>query len=234
MLDLDLALLDLGDLHLEQALHKARMDPADRNLGQAVGVLAVAVHLQDIHLDMVAGVIFLAGHEFGAFHDALGAAQLHINVPGVHAFHDTGQDFVFLVDVFVVDLAVFRVAEPLGDDLLGRLRRHTPEILRGHVHLDDVAQFIAAAHPVGVLQADLLQLVRYAVGNRFARIDLDIVSFGDHDAQVHRRRGAFDVFFVRGFDPFLHGFKDRIHGDILGLGQHLNRVINLVFLSHYG
>ena len=182
---------------------------------------------------MVAGAVFLAGHELVRFQQAFRPAQLHVNALRVHPFHDAGQDLVFLLDVFIVDLALFHVLKPLADHLLGGLGGHAAKIRRGHVQFHDVAQFIIGPERSGVLQGNLLVFVLHFFGNHLAGKNLHVMLPGQHHGKVHGRVGpTFHIFAVGGLAALLHRADDLFHADILGLGQGFDGVHHFRFACH--
>ncbi len=157
-LDLHDARGDLRHFHFKQALDQARMAAGHPDLGGRAG-MAGRRHLQDVHLEVVALVVFLARHKVAGLHDALGAAQLQQDGAGVGLQNDTGQDLVFLVAHLVVDAAVLRLAQALHDDLLGGHGRHAAKVGRGHVDFHDVVRLAVRGDFPGLLQGDLVGLV---------------------------------------------------------------------------
>ncbi len=90
------------------------MDTAYIDLRKPLGIIAVAMHLEHMDLDMIPFPVFLSGHIFAFFHNAFREAQFNIDTVRIYALYDGGKDLVLLFDVFIVDLSPFRLADPKG------------------------------------------------------------------------------------------------------------------------
>ena len=105
--------------------------------------LAFAPHLEDVGLDAIPALEALVGDPLGRRHDGFGITKIEDRVAVVRLLHDARDQVAFPAFIDVVDLLTFRVAKSLADDLLRRLCRDPPEVLRGVFPLfNDVPVFV--------------------------------------------------------------------------------------------
>ena len=112
-----------------------RMGAGDDQLRAAL----VLVHLDQEHLDPLAGPVALVRHLLASRHDRLGLAQLDDDGPRIGALHDAVQHLALLVVKLLVDRIALVVADALQDDLLHGLRGDAAEVLRGALDANLVA-----------------------------------------------------------------------------------------------
>ncbi len=85
-------------------------------------------HIGDQHFEPVADAIAGADGLLAIRQDALGPADVHQNVAALEALDDSRDDRFGPADIFVENPLALGVAQPLGDDLLGRLGGDAAEI----------------------------------------------------------------------------------------------------------
>src|SRR5947208_6678351 len=128
--NLDQAIGDLGHLELEQRLDQLGIAPGDDHLR----ALGTGANLGDDGLDARALLVALAIDLLGARQERLDLAEVDEHVVAVARLLDNpGDDLGDAVDVLLVHHLALGLADPLGDDLLGGLRRDAAEVLRRHV-----------------------------------------------------------------------------------------------------
>ena len=143
-LDLHGAVVDLGDLQLEQPLHQAGMGPGNEDLGAAGG----AADLHHIHLHVLALHQFLArdllaGEQQGLGGLAAGAdPQGHGAGAGVDPGHHAGEDLVLLGVELVIDHAPLGLPEALDNDLLAVAGGDAAELRVVHRDVHHVADLV--------------------------------------------------------------------------------------------
>ena len=153
-LDLNGAVVDFGDLQLKHALDQAGMGAADGNAG-------AAVRCQDIHdIDLhglalgegLAGDLLVAGQ-----HSAAALAQIQHNVAALGVDGDDGSgDQLMCAGLHLAALQVaLTLAQALTDDVLCGLGSNAAKFLglEGRDHA--LADLVALADLLGILQADL-------------------------------------------------------------------------------
>ena len=140
-LDLDEAGGDLRNLKLKQALDKAGVRPGYNDLR----AFCRAADLHDIDADEVALVVILRADLLGCGEHGVG----HVVGRRLDAQHRAGEDLMLLGREGVEDHAALCFADTLDDDLLGRLRGDTAEVLRLHVDVYKVAQLRGLADSAG-------------------------------------------------------------------------------------
>src|SRR5262249_53714363 len=122
-LDLDGAVLDLGDFRLEQ--------PADE-----VGVIArqddfypmsLFADVEDDRLDALADMVSLAGDLFAARQERFGLADVHRGGATLEALDGPGEQVAFLGDHGVEQGGALELADLLNNHLLGRLGGDAPK-----------------------------------------------------------------------------------------------------------
>src|SRR5262249_33032423 len=131
-LDEDDALLDLRNLRLEESRQIAGMRPRERDLRS----LGRPAYLENVRADPVAGVVALTGDLLALGQDRLGLADLENDVALLDAVDDPTEDLALFASELRVDALALGVPDFLKDDLLGRLRRDSPEILGRALLLD--------------------------------------------------------------------------------------------------
>ena len=184
-LDLDGAVLDLGGLHLKEALDQPRMGAGDHDPRALLG----RDHVHHIDHHPLALAQHLAGDLLAFGEDGLALLDLQRDVPldGVHLEHRGRDDLEFLILIFLQQLPALRLADALADDVLGRLRRDPAEILGLQRDFDLAALLHRGVVLVGVLQQDfgvgVLDLLDRVLAHRdieapAVRVDLDHVLVG--------------------------------------------------------
>ena len=113
--DLDGAVVDLGDLELEQALQEALVRPADEQRRPA----RRAPDLEDVGLDVLADAVVLERRLLGRGEDALDAlAHVEDHRPRLDAVDRAGHELALAVGELIEDGVALGLAEALQDDLL--------------------------------------------------------------------------------------------------------------------
>src|SRR5439155_11067304 len=125
-LHLDNALVDLGNLLLEELHQQARVGAREDDLRS----LAAQLHVQDESPDAVALPVALAGDLLLLRKDGVGPAEVHDDVLLLEALHDAREELPLPPLELVVDDIALRVAHALVDVLLRRLCRDAAELLR--------------------------------------------------------------------------------------------------------
>ena len=154
--------------------------------------------------------------------------------------HDSGQDLVLLLNEVVVDLAALRLADLLHDHLLGGLRSHAAEVVRGDLDLHDVILFVAGLDLAGVLDGNLGGLVDHPLHDGLARIQ----SHGaGHAIELHAHVGVggrdavllVEVVLICALERFLDGGEEHFLADVLFLGKKgygLNHLFVFILVHH--
>src|SRR5262249_6995435 len=165
-LDLDDAVLDLGDLELEQLLQQPGVRPAHDDLR----ALRPAADLGDVRLEPFAAAVRLRRDLLRLREEGLHLAEVEQRVAALGLLHDAGHDVALATCELLVGHLALRVAELLEDHLLRRLRADPAfevvgdgDLLLGeHLHLDALT----------VLRLDLLEgLLEHA---HLARLRVDL------------------------------------------------------------
>src|SRR5262249_4846124 len=140
-LDLDGAVLDLGDLGQEQLPNElrrgARQDDAD--------AVAVFANLEDDGLDALAGVVRLPGDLFAARQQGLGLAERDDGGAALEALDGAEHEVALLGEVLVEDGVALLLADALDDELLGGAG-------------GDAAEFLRRQHRIALARDDLPRL----------------------------------------------------------------------------
>src|SRR5712691_6517654 len=166
-LDLHDALGDLGNLRLEKPHEKAGVRAREEDLrpfGRLLDLLHVGAH-------PVVGVVALAGNLLALGDNRLRLAQVHDHVALLDAVDGAADDLALLVDEVGVDGITLGVADPLQDDLLGRLGGDTTELLRGQLDLDLVLELRLGVQLARLAERDLELGVGDALHDFLARED---------------------------------------------------------------
>ena len=227
------AACDFRHFHFEQALDQVRVDPADVNLGSVSRILARLVHFKDINLDVVSVVQFFAGDHFILFQHAFGTAQVDIRGLGFNPLNNTGQDFTFFFDIFVIDLSAFSFTDMLDDYLLGRLGSHAQEAVGCNVHLGNVPHLIGGIDLLRFFQADLVGgiLNLLILQDQLPGIYGDTAVLAVY-SNVQVVRSSFrlrQVLPVCGLQGLLNGLEKCLLRDFLFSGQHFDCVYDFGF-----
>ena len=128
-LNLHRAVINFRHFHLEHALHKAGVGAANHH---ARAALCLA-HIHHIHLQVLALIVFLAGHLFVARqrgHAALRKLQRHNAARHIQVCHRGRDNLVRVALHLGVHLAALGLFQALANDVLCRLRGNAAEILR--------------------------------------------------------------------------------------------------------
>ena len=120
------ALLDLGNLRLEQAREISGMRARQRDLWS----LGAPSHLEHECADAITGVESLTGDLLTLGQDRLGLADLDDDVTLLDAVDDASQDLAVLALELLEDAVALGVPHALQDHLLGRLGGDATELLR--------------------------------------------------------------------------------------------------------
>ena len=163
--DLDRPAVDLRDLELEQSLQESLMGAADEDLGSARG----ASNLEDVGLDVLADPVMLDGRLLRGLEDRLDVvADIEDDRPRLDPIDGAGDHLALATGEPVEDLVALDLADPLEDDLLGRLRTDPAEdVLVQLRNLDEIADL-----GVRLVAARLLEI----------EFDERILDLGDRDA----------------------------------------------------
>src|SRR5687768_16213312 len=154
-LDLDDAVVNLGHFLGEQFLHEIGMGAAEEDLRPSV----LAADRQDQRADPVADPDDLARDLLVAADDALGAAEIDDDVAELDPLDDAGDDLAGAVLELLILTLALGVADLLEDDLLGGLGGDAAELDRRQRIDDEVAERGAGLELLGVLQADLFEMI---------------------------------------------------------------------------
>ena len=130
-LDLDHARGDLGHLELEEPLDQTGVGPADHDLGTLGGL----ADLDDVGLQAGPVLVALVGDLLGLGQQRLHLAQVEQGVAVVGLLDDAGDDVALPPGVLLVLHVPLDLADPLEDDLLGRLGGDPTEVVGGVVPL---------------------------------------------------------------------------------------------------
>src|SRR6185312_2859044 len=120
--DLHDAVLDLGHLHLEQALQQAGVRAADNDLR----ALDASAYLGDVGLQTLTVAVRLGRHLLGLREQRLDLAEIQQRVATLGLLDDAGDDVALAAGELLVCHLALGVAELLEDHLLGRLRADPP------------------------------------------------------------------------------------------------------------
>src|SRR5205085_9649512 len=123
-LNLDRAVINLGNLLLKEAAEHEAMRPRDDDLRSAKGV----IDLGDVDSDPLLRIVTLGRHLLGPRHQRLGPSELHHDVALLDALDDPVDDLVLAVGELVVNHLALGLAQFLNDDLLGGLRGDTSKV----------------------------------------------------------------------------------------------------------
>src|SRR5690606_12903341 len=132
--DFDRAAVDLRDLQLEEAADQVGMGPRDDELRTT----RVLVDLQQVDLQALTDAVALIRHLLAGGHDRLRLAEIDNDRLWIGALDDAVQDLTDAINVLGVDAVTLVVADTLQHDLLGRLRRDAPKVLRCAVEADNI------------------------------------------------------------------------------------------------
>ena len=119
--------------------------------------LVFLADFEDVDLDALVHFVFLAGDHFLFGENTVRLAELDICIALFDALYDRCQDLVFLFNVFVIDVAAFRLTDALHHDLLCGLRRDASEILRKRFLFENVAEVVEGVDLLCAFQRDLLR-----------------------------------------------------------------------------
>ncbi len=144
------ALVDLGDLGLEELLDQAGVAAGENDLGPR----ALAVDLLDVRDDAVTGAVGLARGLLAVWEHRLGATEVDDDVvAALEAANDAANELALAVLVLVVDEISLGIAEALDEHLLRGLRGDAPELRALHLDLEDLAElFVLLTSPLEVLR----------------------------------------------------------------------------------
>jgi hypothetical protein len=155
--DLDRAVVDLGHFKLEKTLDETRMRAGNHDLRAS----RLAAHVDKVDLDALTlderlTLDLLAGEKNGVCRFRAGAdAKGRIARAGIDARDDTGENFVLLGVVFVVDHAALGFAQALDDDLLAVARGDAAEFDVVDGNVDDIADIVLGGDGLRVIEAHL-------------------------------------------------------------------------------
>ena len=176
------------------------------DLGRAEGV--IRRDAQDQRADAVADTDHLARDLRIAANDAFGAAEVDDDVAELHPLDDAGDDLAgAILELFILPLAL-GVADLLEDDLLGGLGGDAAEFDRRQRIDDIVADDRAGLELLGVLEADLLEMI------------VDLFGHLDDAPQPEVARGRVEL----GADVVL--------GAVAGAGGALDRILHRLDHDH--
>src|SRR5688500_13650676 len=193
--DLHLAVVDLRDLELEQALHQVLVRTADHDLWPAQG----AADLDDHDLAMLADEVALVRRLVGARQDRLCLAELHDRGARLEPADLAVDDVALAVGVLREHLLALGLAQGLLDHLLRGLRADAPEGRRGLFERNDVAKLDVGLDPLGSVQLDLELGVLDLFGDGLQEVDLERAR-GDVDLDVDVLFGAVGALKSSGDD----------------------------------
>ena len=205
--DLDDAVVDLGHLQLEQALHQARVGAGHHDLG-APGA-AADLH----HVDLAAHPLgqhfagdLLADGEQGVGGFRAGAdAQADVAVARVDAGDGAGEDLVLLAGELVVDHIALGFFQALDDDLLSVAGGDAAEIHVVHGDADGLAHADGTGDGLGVGAGDLAAGILHLVHHGFLEIHLQCPLFLVHaHDHVFRVRVVVLIGVDQGLGDFFH------------------------------
>src|SRR5208282_2155621 len=114
-----------------------------------------------------------------AGHLGLGLTQIHDDVLAFLALDGGVDDFPDTADVLVVNRVPFRLAHLLKNDLLGKLRRNSPQNIRSLVSAQLTADFGSRIDALGLIERDLqvgiLDLLQ-VLNNRSHRVGANLAA----------------------------------------------------------
>lgn len=117
-----------------------------------MGSLAVSTDLGDQDADPVLRVVVFTWNSVTLdVHNCLNIADVDVNETVVSSFYCPGDQFIFVLGVFVDDVGIFRFPQALHYDLLSRSCRSPTEVLWGNFELDRVADFVCPVDGQGIL-----------------------------------------------------------------------------------
>ena len=154
-LDLDDAVVNLGDFLGEQLLHEVRMRAAEEDLRPAI----LAANVEDQAAGAVADADDLARDLLVAADDALGPAEVDDDMAELDPLDDPGDDLADPVLELLILALALGVADLLEDHLLGGLGSDPAELDRGQRIDDEVADIRAGLKLLRILEAHLLEII---------------------------------------------------------------------------
>ena len=193
-LDLDGAVVDLGNFELKQLEDKVGIPAGENNLGAAVGSL----HGLDQAADAFAPLVFLSGHPLTVGQQSLKLAQVNEDIRAVESPYLAADDVADTVFELGVDQRFLRSANSLHQCLLGILRGDPAEIFRGDLDFKLLLQLGIRLETLSGVQADFVLLV------------------GDRLHHDQRGEGAYVAVFAVDFATQFPGGADCA----LGCGDH--------------
>ena len=220
-LDRHNAACNLGHFHLKEALDEIGMNAGDADL-RGVGIAGdAALHFQDIDLDMIALAEFLAGDHLALFQNAFRIAQLDIDIVVVLSLYNSGQDFVGLFHILVIDLAALCLADALHDHLLGCQCSHAQEAFGRDILFDDVVNLGARTDFLCVSKINLCGGIGDLIHHQHTGIHIDRPADAVHSGHDTRRGNDIlgQVALVRHPDGFLNRCIQHIHTDVFFMCQ---------------
>ncbi len=90
--------------------------------------------LNNADFQTLANPVPFGAHLFRGGQYGLGSTQVNVYLTGLNALYQTGNDLVFFFRVLLQYGTVFRLMEPLQDNLLCRLGGDAPGIVRSRLH----------------------------------------------------------------------------------------------------
>ena len=227
-MDLDQALVDLGDLELE-------------HLGEELGggarhdYLRPLRGLADVHevrADAVADAVLLAGQALPVGHHGFRAAEVDDDRTLGLALDDAAHDLADALLVLLEYDTPLGLAQPLDNHLLGDLGGVAAEDGGRNFEIHLVAHFGLRVHGPRLLQAYLQPRLLHLLDDGAARhyyyiaglVQKVYVHLRDVEVAAARRR----------VQSRLQRFDDDLALDVLGAGQLVHHLVELNFVVHSG
>src|SRR5512145_383697 len=220
--DLDGAVVDLRDLHLEELHEEGRIGAADDDVG-ALGGLGDA---NDRDANPVAGLVGLGAALLLAREQRLGPPEVDDAVTHLLAFDDPVDDLADASRVLGEDVVAFGLAHLLEDHLLGRLCSDAPEHVRRLGELDLRPEFGLVDELAGVRETDLRLGDLHLLDHMLHSEDLDLTRvLVEAATQI---LGRLVVLLGGREDRVLDGGNDDIRVDVLLATDLLDLLTELV------
>ena len=233
-LNLHDAALNLRNLQLKQTLDQPRMDAGYADLRTVLcartSQTAVGNDLQHIDLETLARRIDVRRHLLSRLQNTFRLAQLNVDILRfrINAVDNRSQDFVFLLDEVIIDLASLGFTNLLHDHLLRSLCGDAAEVIRRHLDLDDIILLIARLNLLGILDGNLGSLIRHPAFDRLARKQAHSTRFAVQlhaDVCIGRRHAVFlaEIILICALERLFDRRKKHFLADVLLFRQSGNR-----------
>ena len=172
--DDDSAVVDLRDLHLEEAQEDLRVGARQDHLR----ALCHRKHLDDHGPDPLPLLVGLGAGLFAQRQESLRFPDVHDDVRALVSLHDAVDHLADLLRVLVVDVLALRLADLLQDDLLRGLGRDAPENVGRLRQLHRVVELERLVDGLRLLERDLQRRVLHGLDHALDGEDLDQAGLG--------------------------------------------------------